>query len=102
MSGIQLKVWPRAAMAAAMAALIGTALTAGRAEAYTCKPEIVRSASAVREENALSMARSAWSAAAGNRYGATWQVWDLAELKSQHCTASAGSWTCNAAAKPCH
>ncbi len=102
MSGIRMKICLRAAAAAGMAAVIGTALPAGRAEAHSCKPQIVRNASAVREENALSMARSAWSTAAANRYGPAWQVWELAESKSQHCTASGGEWTCNAVAKPCY
>ncbi len=72
------------------------------AAAYVCKPAyIVRSASAPVQSNALSMARSAWSSAAGARYGISWQVWALAQNKSQHCSKSGGIWTCNASAKPC-
>ncbi len=89
----------------ALAALVGAAVTgvpvAASAAAYVCKPYIVRSASAPVQSTALSMARTSWSSAAGTRYGISWQVWALAQNKSQHCTKSGGIWTCNASAKPC-
>jgi hypothetical protein len=101
MSGIRVRFWLPAATAATMAAVIGAALTAGPAAAYSCKPSMVRSASAVMQSTALSNARSAWSTAASNRYGPTWQYWSLAQSRSQHCTASGGMWKCNASGQPC-
>ena len=92
---------------AAIAVLVGAGMAAllpigASAEVYVCKPAyVVRSASAVVQSNALSLARSAWSSAAAARYGISWQVWTLAQNKSQHCTQSGGVWTCNASAKPC-
>ena len=88
-----------AAIALAGGAMVSLPISASAA-AYVCKPAyVVRSASAAVQSNALSMARSAWSAAAAARYGVSWQVWALAQNKSQHCTKSGGVWTCNASAR---
>lgn len=100
MPGIRRRVW--LSTAAAVAAVTGTAMTAGPAEAYSCKPNIVRNASAMLQSTALGNARTAWSNAASNRYGPTWQYWSLAQSRSQHCTASGGVWKCNASGMPCH
>ncbi len=101
MSGIRMRSWLPAVAAAMTATVIGAALTAGPAEAYSCKPGMVRNASAVLQSTALSMARTAWSTAASNRYGPTWQYWSLAQSRSQHCSASGGMWKCNASGQPC-
>ncbi len=101
------KDWTRIRLAALAAAVIATAMATPpmetRAAVQTCKSAyIVRSASAIPQSSALSLARTAWSSAAAAHYGITWQVWAFARNKSQHCTQSGGVWTCNARAQPCH
>ena len=94
--------WIRGVAATAIVAAIGATVVSAPAAAYVCKAGFtIRSASAVVQSNALSAARTAWSAAVQTRYGISWSVWTLAQQKVQHCSQSGGVWTCNAQAKPC-
>lgn len=91
----------RAAAYAAAAILALTLATSG-AQAYQCKTSYVQAeALGNLRVKAMKSAKTFWAAAAKDKYGVAWSVWDIAAAKSHSCNWTGTKFYCIVKAKPC-
>jgi len=50
---------------------------------------------------ATAMAKAKWKAAAQDKYGLAWSVWDISSRKNIQCNTIHGGFHCRAVARPC-
>ena len=90
------------AIAYAAAAIVLLGFAASGAQAYQCKSSSLQAEALGKPKfKAMKSAKNFWSAAAKDKYGLAWSVWNIAESKSTDCDFTGNQWYCIVKAEPC-